>query len=185
MRNLIRLFFRGVRLVLTPFVLAAHAMSRGKAIERPPQQQDLVQAAAANLTLYHFPTCPFCLKVRRKLHRLNINVALADAQHDATARELLKTSGGKLQVPALHIVIHPTETDHQSTATRTADWCESDVSAGLDPSATLTTDSNPNRQRHEIWLYESNAINHYLDARFDGTEAPRSHTEAWATLAQQ
>lgn len=148
MRTLIRAFFRGLRLVLTPFVLAAHALSRGKPIERTPAQQAAVEAAADGLTLYHFPTCPFCLKVRRTLHRLNLELPLADAQHDPDARRRLATEGGKVQVPALRIDLPDAPPDSHST----------------------------------LWLYESDAINRYLELRFAGDDAPRGHSEAWSTV---
>lgn len=148
MRILIRAFFRGLRLVLTPFVLAAYALGRGQPIARPAEQQAAVDAAVRELTLYHFPTCPFCLKVRRTLHRLNLDVPLADAQHDPDARHRLATEGGKVQVPALRI-----ERPDASEDGRAA-----------------------------LWLYESDAINRYLDLRFAGDDAPRSHEHAWSTL---
>jgi hypothetical protein len=70
MKPLIRLFFRALRLVLTPFLLLGDRLLRPQAIVRPPAEQQAVDARTRALALYHFPTCPFCLKTRRTLHRL-------------------------------------------------------------------------------------------------------------------
>ena len=70
MKPLIRLFFRTLRLVLTPFLLLGYWLTRPKGIVRPPAEQQAVDARTQNLALYHFPTCPFCLKTRRTMKRL-------------------------------------------------------------------------------------------------------------------
>ncbi len=127
MKPLIRLFFRALRLVLTPFLLLGDRLLRPRAIVRPPAEQHAVDARTRALALYHFPTCPFCLKTRRTLHRLALSVELRDAQHDPAHREALIAGGGKAQVPCLRI-------------------------AEADGSVT--------------WLYESDAINAWLDREF-------------------
>jgi glutaredoxin len=127
MKPLIRLFFRALRLVLTPFLLLGDRLLRPQAIVRPPAEQQAVDARTRALALYHFPTCPFCLKTRRTLHRLALSVELRDAQHDPAHREALIAGGGKAQVPCLRI-------------------------AEADGSVT--------------WLYESDAINAWLDREF-------------------
>jgi len=52
--------------------------------------------------LYQFHSCPFCVKVRRTLHKLNVNIELHDAKTDKIGNELLK-EGGKRKVPCLRI----------------------------------------------------------------------------------
>ncbi|HSX71225.1 MAG TPA: glutaredoxin, partial [Pseudomonas sp.] len=47
--------------------------------------------------------CPFCVKTRRALHRLNVPVALRDAKNDEARRQELLEQGGKVQVPCLRI----------------------------------------------------------------------------------
>jgi glutaredoxin len=103
MKPLIRLFFRTLRLVLTPFLLLGNWLTQPKGIVRPPAEQQAVDARTQNLALYHFPTCPFCLKTRRTLRRLSLNIELRDAQHDAAHRAALIAGGGKPQVPCLLI----------------------------------------------------------------------------------
>jgi len=58
---------------------------------------------AARLSLYQFRACPFCVKTRRALHRLNVPMTLHDAKNDPVQRERLLAGGGKIKVPCLHI----------------------------------------------------------------------------------
>jgi glutaredoxin len=103
MKPLIRLFFKTLRLVLTPFMLAWFWLTRPKGVVRPAAKQQAVDARTQKLALYHYPTCPFCLKTRREIRRLSLNIELRDAQHDAVHRAALIAGGGKPQVPCLLI----------------------------------------------------------------------------------
>lgn len=103
MKLLIRYFFKTVRLVLTPIVLLAHWIATPKGVERSSEAQEQVDAQTQQLLLYHFKTCPFCLKVRREMSRLSLNIELRDAQHDIQSREELLLGGGELKVPCLRI----------------------------------------------------------------------------------
>jgi len=132
MKPLIRLFFRTLRLILAPFMLLGYWLTRPKGIVRPPAAQQAVDARTRSLALYHYPTCPFCLKTRRVMQRLSLDIELRDAQHDATHRAALIAGGGKPQVPCL-----------------------------------LITDANGQK----TWLYESDAINAYLNSEFGETAA--------------
>jgi len=127
MKPLIRLFFKTLRAVLGPFLLLSDRLTRPKGIVRPEAAQQAVDARTRNLALYHFPTCPFCLKTRRTVRRLSLDIELRNAQHDEAHRAALIANGGKPQVPCLQI----TDTDGQLS-----------------------------------WLYESDAINAYLDREF-------------------
>jgi len=103
MKPLIRLFFKTLRLLLTPFVLAWFWLTRPTSVVRPDAEQQAIDARTQKLALYHFPTCPFCLKTRREIRRLALNIELRDAQHDATHRAALIAGGGKPQTPCLQI----------------------------------------------------------------------------------
>ena len=103
MRPLIRLFFRILRLVLNPFMLLWEAFSTPKGIVRTAAAQQRVDEQTRQLALYQFKTCPFCIKVRKEIARLSLDIELRDAQHDATHRAELEQGGGKLQVPCLRI----------------------------------------------------------------------------------
>ncbi len=97
------LFFRGVRLLLAPVMLAwLHAPVTSR-IRRSPEQQAHLDRKLDGLTLYIFPTCPFCIRTRRAMRRLGIDLPLRDARNDPQARAELERGGGKVQVPCLRI----------------------------------------------------------------------------------
>jgi len=127
MKSVIRLFFRTVRAMLGPFLLLGNWLIRPKGMVRSAEAQAAVDARTRSLALYHFPTCPFCIKVRRTLRRLSLNVELRDAHGDDRHRAALVAGGGKAQVPCL-----------------------------------LITDDDGK----ETWLYESDAINAWLEREF-------------------
>ncbi len=103
MRWLIRTFFRGVRLVLGPFMLLWEAVSRPSAVERTAEAQARVEQACRELALYQFRTCPFCIKVRKEMHRLALPIALRDARDDPAHRAALEQGGGRIKVPCLRV----------------------------------------------------------------------------------
>lgn len=103
MRPLIRLFFRTVRLVATPIMIAADRMTTPKGIERPAEEQAKIDAETRTLRLYHFQSCPFCIKTRRAMKRLSLDIDLRDAQHDPASRAELQAGGGEVKVPCLRI----------------------------------------------------------------------------------
>lgn len=122
-----RLFFRTLRAVLGPFLLLGNWLTRPRGVVRPPAEQQAVDARTRSLALYHFPTCPFCLKTRRTLRRLSLDIELRNARSDDAHRSALIAGGGKPQVPCLLI---------------TAD------------------------DGRQTWLYESDAINAWLNREF-------------------
>jgi glutaredoxin len=127
MKPLIRLFFKTLRLILGPVLLLVNWLTQPKGIVRPEAEQRAVDARTQKLALYHFPTCPFCLKTRRVMRRLSLDIELRDAKHSDAHRAALIEGGGKPQVPCLLI--------------KEADGTQR-------------------------WLYESDAINAYLNQAF-------------------
>ncbi len=103
MRILIRLFFRTLRLFLTPVVLLVDRVTSPTSIERPEDEQRFVDEQTRALTLYQFKTCPFCIKTRHAIKRLGLNIELRDAQKDPVSREELMNGGGEVKVPCLRI----------------------------------------------------------------------------------
>ena len=55
------------------------------------------------LTLYHFPSCPYCKVVMDCLERLNLEIPMRDTHADEGAKQELIEMGGKSQVPCLII----------------------------------------------------------------------------------
>ncbi|WP_067560612.1 glutaredoxin family protein [Halofilum ochraceum] len=70
---------------------------------RTPEQQAEVERRAQHLTLYHRPTCPFCMRVFIALARLDIPIQRRNITTDAEARTELGAGGGRQQVPCLRI----------------------------------------------------------------------------------
>lgn len=103
MRVIIRYFFRTLRLILTPFMLIGEKLSTPKSIARDPEEQARVDQACNNLALYQFSACPFCIKVRKEMARLGLNIETRDAQHDENHRAALEAGGGRVKVPCLLI----------------------------------------------------------------------------------
>ena len=63
---------------------------------------DLAQSCRG-LTLYHFESCPLCLKVRRYIEQRQLPIAERDIHKNPLYRDELMAGGGRKQVPCLHI----------------------------------------------------------------------------------
>lgn len=94
---------KGLRNGLGQLIVFIDWLTRPKAQKRTPEQQAVVDAEAAQLALYQFHACPFCVKVRRAMHALNIKVELRDAKDNAQFRQELLEQGGRVKVPCLRI----------------------------------------------------------------------------------
>lgn len=104
MRVVIRYFFRTLRLVLAPLMLLNEKLSTpAKAVQRSPQAQAEADQACSDLALYQFKACPFCIKVRKEIARLGLDIEIRDAQHDPSHRAELEAGGGRIKVPCLLI----------------------------------------------------------------------------------
>lgn len=73
-----------------------------KKIIRTAEEQQKVNDAVKNLSLYQFYACPFCIKVRRTMRRLNLEIKTIDAQDKINKLKLIE-KGGKFMVPCLKI----------------------------------------------------------------------------------
>ncbi len=103
MRPVIRLFFRTLRLVLAPILHLIDRITTPRGVERSPEEQQRVDEQTAAFTLYQFRSCPFCIKTRRAIKRLSLNIELRDALHDPQARAELQQGGGEIKVPCLRV----------------------------------------------------------------------------------
>ena len=103
MKWLIRYFFRTVRVIMGPFMLLYEVLTTPRGIQREPEQQEAIDKQTRQLALYQFRTCPFCIKVRRTIKRLSLNIELRDARNDPVHRTALLEGGGQIKVPCLRI----------------------------------------------------------------------------------
>jgi len=97
------LIVKALREGLGRLIVFGDFITRPKPITRSPEDQQTVEAAARGMSLYQFHACPFCVKTRRAIHRLNVPVELRDAQHDPRHRQDLLQGGGEIKVPCLRI----------------------------------------------------------------------------------
>ena len=103
MRLIIRYFFKGVHAVVGPILLAADRLTRPRGIKRSPDEQQRIDRQTKNLVMYQFFTCPFCIKTRRAIKRLSLNIETRDALKNASSRQQLLEGGGVIKVPCLRI----------------------------------------------------------------------------------
>ena len=94
---------KALRVGLGQLIVFGDWISRPAKLKRDPAAQALVEQQAKGLSLYQFHACPFCVKTRRTLHRLNVPVALKDAKNNEQDRQTLLEQGGKIKVPCLRI----------------------------------------------------------------------------------
>ncbi|WP_462402022.1 glutaredoxin family protein [Pseudomonas sp. Marseille-QA0332] len=94
---------KALRVGLGQLIVFGDWISRPAKRKRSPQAQAEVDQQARGLALYQFHACPFCVKTRRALHRLNVPVALRDAKNDPAHRQALLEGGGRVKVPCLRI----------------------------------------------------------------------------------
>ncbi|PCI66023.1 MAG: glutaredoxin [Gammaproteobacteria bacterium] len=92
-----------IRLLLGSIIAILDLLTRGSKLKRTIDSQNQLEEEIKNLTIYQFKLCPFCIKTRRALHKLNLPIALLDAKNDSIAREILLEQGGKIKVPCLRI----------------------------------------------------------------------------------
>lgn len=85
-------------------IVFADWATRPKQMERSDEDQATVEAKAKNLALYQFYACPFCVKTRRAIHRLNLPIETRNARLGSEWRRELEENGGKVQVPSLKIM---------------------------------------------------------------------------------
>lgn len=111
MKVVIRYFFRFVRLLLAPIMLISETLTTPKPMQRSAEGQREVDAACQQLALYQFRTCPFCIKVRKHIRKLNLPIELRDAQQVQQHRDALLSGGGKIKVPCLRIASGQNEND--------------------------------------------------------------------------
>ena len=99
-----------VRWLLGRIILFIDWLTMPRRPEHSPQRQAELDAQTAGLALYQYAACPFCVKTRRAIRRLGLNIELRDARNDPRHRRDLEQLGGKQQVPCLRIEGHGHDT---------------------------------------------------------------------------
>ena len=96
--------FKPIRWVLGQIIIFADWVTRPKPIQRSAEVQKEIDEQTKSFALYQFNQCPFCVKTRRQIRRLNLNIEKRDARNDPKWNQELISEGGKYQVPCLKMV---------------------------------------------------------------------------------
>ncbi len=92
-----------IRWILGKIILFLDWLTSPRSPEHSPEKQAELDAQTANMAIYQYAACPFCVKTRRAIRRLGLNIELRDAKNDPQYRLELEQQGGKQQVPCLRI----------------------------------------------------------------------------------
>ncbi len=84
-------------------ILATDKITSPTGPNRTEQEQALFDKKTSNITIYEMLACPYCVKVRREIKRLGLNINRLDVKQSVEAMENLVNGGGKFQVPCLKI----------------------------------------------------------------------------------
>lgn len=97
------MLLKALREGLGRLIVFINFVTRPRPMQRSEEEQARVNEEASSLTLYQFYACPFCVRTRRAIHRLNLPIETRDAQNDPVDRQALKDGGGEIKVPCLRI----------------------------------------------------------------------------------
>ncbi|MDX1334383.1 MAG: glutathione S-transferase N-terminal domain-containing protein [Gammaproteobacteria bacterium] len=97
------MLLKALREGLGRLIVFINFLTRPRPMQRSEEAQARVNEEASSLTLYQFYACPFCVRTRRAIHRLNLPIETRDAQNDPVDRQALKEGGGEIKVPCLRI----------------------------------------------------------------------------------
>jgi glutaredoxin len=92
-----------IRWPLGRLILLVDWLTAPRRPQREAAEQAAVDQAVRGLALYQYHACPFCVKTRRAMRRLGVDIELRDAKGDPQWRDQLLREGGRLQVPCLYI----------------------------------------------------------------------------------
>lgn len=95
--------FKPVRWFLGQIIIFIDWLTRPKPVQRSVEIQGEIDEQTEDMVLYQFKQCPFCVKTRRTMRRLALNIEKRDARNDPKWNQELINDGGKYQVPCLKI----------------------------------------------------------------------------------
>ncbi|MEP0174724.1 MAG: glutathione S-transferase N-terminal domain-containing protein [Paraglaciecola sp.] len=97
-----KLLIKLIRNLLGSIIAVIDLITRGPKKTRTSEAQKKITHEIQGLSLYQFFACPFCIKTRRVMHKLNLPIIRRDASK-SPYREQLLAEGGKIQTPCLRI----------------------------------------------------------------------------------
>ena len=98
---MMKTIFRSIRWLLGQLIIFIDWVTRPRPPNFSADKQAELDAIASNMKLYQFKLCPFCVKTRRTIRRLGLNIETRDARYNPQWNRELVTQGGRYQVPCL------------------------------------------------------------------------------------
>jgi glutaredoxin len=98
-----KLLINLIRNLLGGIIVSLDFITRGSKLKRTAQAQQKIEAELEKLSLFQFFACPFCIKTRRAMHKLNLPIVKRNASQGSPFRDELLQGGGKVQTPCLRI----------------------------------------------------------------------------------
>ncbi|AEF55055.1 glutathione S-transferase N-terminal domain-containing protein [Marinomonas posidonica] len=98
-----KLLIKCIRNLLGGIIALIDLVTRGRKMKRSAEQQTKINEETKQLALYQFFACPFCIKTRRAIYKLNLPIEKRNAAEGSPHREDLFTGGGRIKVPCLRI----------------------------------------------------------------------------------
>jgi glutaredoxin len=98
-----KLLINLIRNLLGGIIAAIDFITRGSKLKRTAEAQQQVETELEKLALFQFFACPFCIKTRRAMHKLNLPIVKRNASQGSPFRDELLQGGGKVQTPCLRI----------------------------------------------------------------------------------
>lgn len=96
--------FRVIRWPLGQLVILFDWVTRPPLPQIDEPRRSELDSMTASIKLYQFRQCPFCVRTRRNIRRLGLNIELRDARNDPQWQRELIEDGGKYQVPCLRVI---------------------------------------------------------------------------------
>ena len=122
--------FKPLRWVLAQIIIFVDWVTRPKPLQRAAKMQAEVDRQTQSMALYQFHQCPFCVKTRRQIRRLGLNIEKRDARNDAKWNQELISEGGKYQVPCLKITADDGVVEWMYESTSINQYLDEKFSAG-------------------------------------------------------
>ena len=117
-----------IRWVLGRLILLFDWIFTPKSIKRDAELQAKIDQQTAGLSLYQYPACPFCVKVRRAMKRNSLNIKTVNAKTCEDSKKELESGGGKLKVPCLRIENNKGEVNWMYESSDIITYLENEVS---------------------------------------------------------
>lgn len=92
-----------IRNLLGGIIAFFDVITRGSKLKRTKEDQQQLEKEIQELSLYQFFACPFCIKTRRAMYKMNLPIVKRNVSKGSSYRDELLQGGGRVQTPCLRI----------------------------------------------------------------------------------